>query len=277
VLVTGAIRSGTTWVGEMLGRNPALEYIWEPFNPLVRAWPHDRVPHFFTGPYDAQPIVDDIARALVSLRSKGSLVGHPEPVVREVRRRLQFATARRAGRTALLKDPLATLLARHLEDRFDFRVVLCVRHPAGFVASCMRLGWDYDFENLLAQPQLMQRLQPWHDEMAATVGRAGPMLDRVALLWRVLYGALAVGDLAPAAAYLVRYDDAAGRPAETFRALFGHLGLDLAPGIASAATAAADAGRAEAWRTQLTTDEINRVRLMTRPEAEQWGYDAATW
>jgi len=233
VLVTGAIRSGTTWVGETLGRSPALEYIWEPFNPLVRAWPHSRVPHFFTGPYDAQPVVDDIASALFSMRSRGRLVGHPESTAREVRRRLRFAQARRAGRLALLKDPLATLLARHLEDRYDARVVLCVRHPAGFAASCLRLGWDYDFENLLGQPELMRRLEPWRDEMTATLGRAGPMLDRVALLWRVLHGSLATGDLAPQAAYVIRYEEAAAHPAETFRALFSHLGLAFEIGRAS--------------------------------------------
>jgi len=277
VLVTGAIRSGTTWVGETLGRSPALEYIWEPFNPLVRAWPHARVPHFFTGPYDAQPVIDDIATALVSLRSRGRLVGHPESTARELRRRLHFAVARRSHRVALLKDPLAALLARHLEDRFGFRVVLCVRHPAGFVASCLRLGWDYDFENLLSQPQLMQRLQPWHDEMTATVGRTGPMLDRVVLLWRVLHGALATGDLAPTASYLVRYEEATERPVETFRDLFDHLGLAFSPDVEATAGAAADPSRADAWRTQLTTDEIARVRLMTQPEAEQWGYDAAMW
>ena len=277
VLVTGAIRSGTTWIGETLARSPAFEYIWEPFNPLVRAWPHLQVPHFFTGPYDAQPVVDEIATALLSLRSRGHLVGHPEPVAREVRRRLRFAQARRARRVALLKDPLATLLARHLEDRFDVRVVLCVRHPAGFVASCLRLGWDYDFENLLAQPQLMQRLEPWRDELVATLGRTGPMLNRVTLLWRVLHSALATGELAPVAPYVVRYEHAAARPAETFRALFDHLGLAADADPNAATGAAADPSRADAWRTQLTPDEIAQVRLMTQPEAEQWGYDAAMW
>ena len=277
ILVTGAIRSGTTWVGETVGRSPALEYIWEPFNPLVRAWPHADVPHFFTGPYDAQPLVDDIATALVSLRSRGRPLGHPESTAREVRRRLRFAAARRAHRTALLKDPLAVLLARHLEDRFGFRVVLTVRHPAGFVASCLRLGWDYDFENLLAQPLLMERLKPWREEMEATVGRRGPMLDRVTLLWRVIHGALAAGDLAPAAPYLVSYEEAVEDPSATFRALFDHLGLVVPPGLEAAAAAGADPSRAHAWRAQLTADDIARVRLLTRPEAERWGYDVANW
>jgi hypothetical protein len=277
ILVTGAIRTGTTWVGQTLGRSPTLEYIWEPFNPLVRAWPHTLIPHFYTGPYDAQPLVDDITTALLSLRSRGRLVAHPESMAREVRRRLRFVAARQAGRVALLKDPLAALLARHVEERFNVRVVLTVRHPAGFVASCMRLGWDFDFENLLAQPVLMQRLARWRDAMEATVGRSGPMLDRLSLLWRVLYGGLADGELAPAAPYLIHYEQAAADPVATFRALFDHLGIAEPPDLDTAAAAGADATRADAWRDQLTADEIARIQLLTRSEAERWGYDAANW
>src|SRR5690348_6870659 len=91
ILVTGAIRTGTTWVGETLARGAGIEYVWEPYNPLVRAWPHSEVPHFMTGPYDAQPVVDDIATALVAFRSRGRSFGHPETVAREVRRRARFA------------------------------------------------------------------------------------------------------------------------------------------------------------------------------------------
>lgn len=277
VLVTGAIHTGTTWVGETLARSPRLEYVWEPYNRLVRAWPHALVPWFPTGPYDAQPLVDDIATALVELRSRGSLVGRPESAAREVKRRLRFAVARRAGRAALLKDPLAVLLAGHLEDRHGFRVVLCIRHPAAFVAGNLRLGWDYDFENLLAQPLLMQRLEPWRADMEATTGRRGPMLARVTLLWRVIYGAISAGDLAPAAPYVVRHEQATRAPAETFRALFEHLGLEFTRDIQAAATASADPARVDAWREQLNPEDIAYVRAATQAEAERWGYAADAW
>lgn len=255
-------------MGETLARGPGIEYVWEPYNPLVRAWPHSEVPHFMTGPYDAQPLVDDIATSLVAFRSRGSLLGHPETVAREVRRRLRFASARRAHRTLLIKDPLAIFLAAYLQQRFGFRVVLCLRHPAGFVASCMRLGWDYDFENLLAQPQLMQRLAPWRDEMEATVARTGPMLQRVTLLWRVIYGALADGELAPAASYIVRYEDAVADPQQTFVQAADALGIALPAGAAQV-----DATRADAWRTQLSPDDVSYVRAATSPEAARWDYD----
>jgi hypothetical protein len=277
VLVTGAIRSGTTWVGETLGRSPALEYVWEPFNPLVRAWPHNRVPHFFTGPYDAQDVIDPIAAALMQLRSRGRLVRHPESVAREVKRRWKFADARRHHRVALLKDPLAVFLARHLEDTHDMTVVLCVRHPAGFVSSCMRLGWDYDFENLLAQPKLMAHLEPWRAEMEARTQRRGPMLERVTLLWRVIHGALSTTDLAPRRPYVVRHASAAAAPAETFRDLFAHVGVQFTPDIEAAARGYADASKADAWHEHLDDADTAYIRKVTAAEAAQWGYADDAW
>ena len=37
ILVTGAPRSGTTWVGRMLTLAPGVGYIHEPFNPTTDA------------------------------------------------------------------------------------------------------------------------------------------------------------------------------------------------------------------------------------------------
>ena len=271
VLITGALRSGTTWLGELLAHSPALEYIWEPFNQRVRVWPHDRIPYFLTGPYDVQPTIDDIADRLMRLRSGGRLLGHPETMAREARRRWQFAAARRAGRVPLLKDPLAVLLARHLQDRYGVSVVLCVRDPAAFVSSCMRLGWDYDFENLLSQPQLMRRLEPWRAEMEARTARRGPMIERVTLLWRVVYGAVATGDLAPLDPLVVRHEIASTKPVEALRAVCAHVGVPMTLELEAAAEQRADAGKAAAWRRDLTADQIAYVRATTAPEAEPWG------
>ncbi|MBV9293231.1 MAG: hypothetical protein JO222_12335, partial [Frankiales bacterium] len=200
-----------------------------------------------------------------------------ETVAREIRRRWQFRDARRHHRVPLLKDPLAVLLARHLQDRHDMTVVLCVRHPAGFVSSLMRLGWDYDFENLLAQPQLMKRLEPWRAEMEPTLGRTGPMLHRVTLFWRVVYGSMLDGDLAPRDPFVVRHEESSAAPVETFRALFDRVGVPFSPDIEAAAVAEADVALSESWRTRLTAEDIAYIRETTQPEAVRWGYDDTAW
>ncbi|HUH21151.1 MAG TPA: hypothetical protein VLZ09_04715, partial [Gaiellaceae bacterium] len=42
ILVTGAHRSGTTWVGKMLALAPGVGYVHEPFNPRFSAGRFDR-------------------------------------------------------------------------------------------------------------------------------------------------------------------------------------------------------------------------------------------
>jgi hypothetical protein len=42
ILVTGAPRSGTTWVGKMLALAPGVGYVHEPFNPRFSAGCFDR-------------------------------------------------------------------------------------------------------------------------------------------------------------------------------------------------------------------------------------------
>jgi hypothetical protein len=49
ILVTGAHRSGTTWVGRMLALVPGVEYIHEPFNPVGPAGIcNARFDHYYT-------------------------------------------------------------------------------------------------------------------------------------------------------------------------------------------------------------------------------------
>jgi hypothetical protein len=133
------------------------------------------------------------------------------------------------------------------------------------------LGWDYDFENLLAQPQLMRRLEPWRGEMEARTGRRGPMLERVTLLWRVVYGAVAAGELAPTDPLVVRHEVASTQPVDTLRAVCAHVGVPMSDDLAAAAAARAEPDRAEAWRQSLTEEQISYVRSATAAEAAAWG------
>jgi hypothetical protein len=107
--------------------------------------------------------------------------------------------------------------------------------------------------------------------MEARAGRRGPMIERVTLLWRVVYGALAAGDLAPVDPLVVRHEVASTRPVETLRTVCAHVGVPMSTDLETAAAERADAGRAEAWRRDLTDDQVAYVRAATAAEAEPWG------
>jgi hypothetical protein len=90
------------------------------------------------------------------------------------------------GQRALIKDPFALFSAPWFAERLNCNVVITVRHPAGFASSLKRLGWNYDFRNLLDQPLLMRD----HLEADRAAMESMPHDDIIgqgALLWKFIY------------------------------------------------------------------------------------------
>ena len=155
ILVTGAHRSGTTWVGKMLALAPGVAYVHEPFSPKT---PKGLSPagfeRYFTvvtsanerryrdGLKRSLDLRYDIGAQVQSARSWRDLVRIPRDY-RRLRRR------RGSGRRPLMKDPIALLSAEWLADSFGMDVVVLIRHPAAFAASLKRLGWKHSFATFI--------------------------------------------------------------------------------------------------------------------------------
>jgi hypothetical protein len=56
-----------------------------------------------------------------------------------------FLRGRALHQRPLLKDPFAVFSLPWFVERLDCRVVVTVRHPAGFASSLKRLNWPFDF------------------------------------------------------------------------------------------------------------------------------------
>jgi hypothetical protein len=151
ILVTGAHRSGTTWIGKMLALSPEIGYISEPLNrwhrPGVMRAP---VQYWYT-----YICADNEAEFLPALQETAQFNYHPWEEFRSLR---SWKDALRMGRDgsiflrgrvfhqrALLKDPFAVFSAPWFAQRLGSQVVISVRHPAAFVSSLVRLecaiGW----------------------------------------------------------------------------------------------------------------------------------------
>jgi hypothetical protein len=287
ILVTGAHRSGTTWVGKMLALAPGVGYIHEPFNPQTPAGlssaPFDR---YFTvvATENEARYLPGLQRTLAfdytwgpELRS----VRRPRDLARALRDAWRFGRSRSAGARPLVKDPIALLSAEWLAERFEMDVVVLVRHPAGFAASLKRLGWKHSFGSFLGDGRAPELLRPYEDEIRAHAEDPGDVLAEAALLWRILYGVAAgYRDRHPDWIFL-RHEDAGADPVGTYDRLYGRLGLELTPsaraGIATASGAENplegrsphaieldSAGAVRRWRTLLAADEVKLVRERTR-------------
>jgi Sulfotransferase family len=301
VLVTGAPRSGTTWVGQVLAAARGMGYVREPFHPggrpgiCVAEWRH-----WFELVPPEETRYDDALRAAMDFdygwRHAAATVRGPRRAVRVVIDGSRCASHRLRRHRPLFKDPIGFFSAPWLADRFGFRVAVLVRHPGAFTASLRRVNWRHDLRHFRDQPRLMALLDPAdqaeiHRHLAEGVDDD---VEHAALLWRVFYGVARTyraerGDWA-----FVRHEDLAGDPGAGFRELCDALAVPFDRGVqrelarTTGGEAAATVGgpvhqlrrdsaaTAWSWRSVLSSADTDRLEELTRPVWPDW-YDEASW
>jgi hypothetical protein len=291
ILVTGMPRSGTTWVGRVLCAGKGAGYVNEPFN-LSTSPGTMRVPvdHWF--PYvtaDNEPAI---------LGALEPLLRFDYPLGRELRRcrtydellhtlRWWRGFLRSRGRRPLVKEPHAVFSAAWFAQRMGSDVVVTVRHPVAVVSSWKRLGWSFDFTHLLRQPALVRDLlRPLRSDMERALDPSHDLVDRVALLWHVVYRTVADYRERFPTFHIVRQEDLSREPVEGYRALYEALGLPLSRGAETAIAAASSAANPKepsvehphdtrldsratltTWKRRLSDDEADRIRNVTAETA----------
>jgi hypothetical protein len=287
ILVTGAHRSGTTWVGRMLALAPGVSYVHEPFSPRTAAGlspaGFDRYFTVVTSENEGRyrPGLERTLQFRYALGAQLRSLRGPLDLARTARDFARVERARLAGARPLMKDPIALLSAEWLEAAFRMDVVVLIRHPAAFAASLKRLGWKHSFATFIQDGRVPEVLRPYEPEIREQAEQPGQILAQAALLWRVLYNAVdGYRERHPDWAF-VRHEDASAEPVTTFERLYAQLGLDFTPAsrnaIARASApdnpaapqtphaveldSAASLGR---WRGDLTAEEIETLRERTR-------------
>jgi len=201
-----------------------------------------------------------------------------------------FTHGRLRGRRALVDDPFAVLSARWFAERLDADVLVLVRDPVSLAGSWWRLGWKFDFRDLLGQPLLQRDLLGGYEaEMQALVGSTD-RLAQIALLWRVAYDAVDRLRAEVPQLRVMSYEDLSREPVEQFRLLYETYGLawtaQIAERVAAATSGTGRTDRSHAWtlrygvsrtafrpmdsraalrsyETRLTPEQISRVRALT--------------
>jgi len=298
ILVTGMPRSGTTWVGRILTASDEVGYINEPFNLAVSPGSL-RVPadHWY-----AYVTAENEDRYLPALTR---VLEFEYPLVRELRRCRSRTDVhhtlkwwrdfvRSRGRRPLVKEPHAVFSAKWFVERLGGDVVVMVREPLAVVSSWKRLEWSFDFANLLEQPLLMRDwLGPYEAEMTAALSHDRDLVDRVALLWRVIYSVVA--DERFPSVRLVLHEDLSRDPIHGYARLYEALGLTFTATVAQVVEASSSSenpaetslerphdtqidSRANLanWRHRLSEDEIARIRRVTEETAALY-YPELAW
>ena len=300
ILVTGGHRSGTGWVGEMLAAAPApsLAYIWEPFSLVARPGitdPPFRYWFTYVCPENEGEYVGRVRDTLMfryhtaaELRS----IRSPKDVGRFVRDRYATARNRRIKAVPLFKDPIALFSAAWLADTFGMDVLMLIRHPAAFVGSILKQGWDHDFGHFLAQPLMMRdQLGSFDEEIRRYAAEPQPRLDQAILLWNLIHHQiLRFREVRPDWTYRL-HEDLSREPVEGFQELYERYGLTWTddvrrtieahsggdnPAVTTDAASHKRDSRAAitAWKQRLTSEQIDLIRTRTEPIAKEFYVDA---
>lgn len=312
ILVTGAIRSGTTWVGKMLTLSGQLHYLHEPFNPdhpIGKCITKIKFPHYMvyvTEEIDEyywkyyKPMKKLLAGQLGWMQGFGAC-NSIKDIVHVYRRRKEFLRYSGEGKPALIKDPIAIFSAGWLARAFNINVIVMIRHPAGVVASMKRLNWSFDPLNwALSQPLLLRDyLSPFKDEMIDIVESNADIIDRAALLWKIVYFVVTKYQKQYPDWLFLRHEDAAIKPLRTFEKLYWKFGLNFSDDVKVKIHEFTNEGNPshnvgqnrsivlnskkviEYWKNALSADEILRIRKRVEEVSqrfyrdEDWDFDTA--
>lgn len=235
ILVGGIIRSGTTWVGKVLGECEDTIYIHEPFNPdspWSSAFPLP-IAHYHLNT-EIGGVYQYLFQRLLALEPR--IKGRWQEAVREEREALiAQAKANSSGQTlhCIVKDPTALYSIEWLAENFAVIPVIVLRHPIAIARSLHQLGWSDNFTPgfLRKQPALMHHFygdlsdadralfeSPW-------AGRDS--VERSLLQVRLFYLVLAFYHRRYPNWHYVCYETLTAQPEPAFTSLFNLLGLQL--------------------------------------------------
>jgi hypothetical protein len=292
ILVTGAHRSGTTWVGRIIAASPGVGYIQEPFNIYCRPGRGGaRFPYWFqyVCAENEGPHVHHIERTLqfdYRVWDEVQAIRHPRDLARMGRDFYLFQRHRIGHHRPLLRDPFAFFSAEWLAQRFSFDVLVLIRHPAAFVASIKSLHWNHPFDHFLKQPLLMRdHLGPFESELREFVDHRQSIVDQAILLWRLIHSVIIGYQERHPEWTFARHRDLSSNPINEFRGIFERLHLpytareenitrrycmaeEKKSGYVWNDVVRDSSQNMSRWRTLLTDEELDRIREKCYPIAQ---------
>ncbi len=223
ILVTGAPRSGTTFLGTVLSLNRGVSFIYEP---MSRVYGLRDVPDpllYVRAGSSYEPTAERMTRDLLAGRGQfrkpppdAAAASRPRAIARrmlgsEVSLRYRRDALNPLRRRWLVKDPWAAMSSEWLHRQLGMQTVVLVRHPVPVVRSWQRFGWDMRIQELMAIDELMaDHLGPLVE--GVDVDALDPV-ENAALVWRAYYFVLnRYLDRNPEM-IAVRHEDLSARPA----------------------------------------------------------------
>lgn len=243
ILVTGAIRSGTTFVGKVLSLPLSVDYIHEPFNggySLPEKTPfHSR----YVRPGDDAAATKRYREQLSQIFSYNfalnTTIHSGDPWFKKIAKRvvgsrgpfyLRLAKKNPLHRAAVIKDPVGWSATECLHRQFGVTPVIIVRHPVSLAASLERVGWWPGLQEIARQPDLVE---DYFADEKTLLRRdwTDPMLEAAAR-WRLSYKMLFAQAHEHPGWQVVTHETLCQHPVAEFKRLYRVLDLPWSASVA---------------------------------------------
>lgn len=302
ILVTGATRSGTTFVGRMLSLPTHVGLIYEPLAYYKGVEGIDiQFKHIYSGMEQEEKYAALIQQILDGDATFKSGRPSRNPVKRVAKRLIHnrlhliylWAVRNPLTTRLLIKDPFCSFASEYLHREFDMDVVVLVRHPAAYAASVQRMGWLYDLDWLRSQSCLRETYL--RSVLDQELVREEDTVEVAALVWRCVYQVLSWYMARNPNMILLRHEDVSENPRDVFRALYERLNLNYTKRIdkkvhrftQQSNPSAPKPGKIHTlkrnsrdivhrWKKLLTPDQVQRVRDITADIPDVW-YSDEDW
>ncbi|MDN3515541.1 MAG: sulfotransferase [Candidatus Brocadia sp.] len=200
IIICGLHRSGTTYLGKILSKNPNVQVINETSNPEfgVKGVPIC-YPYISLTNMDGSDLRGQLFKDIVTFKRAWSRKAGPKANVR--RRFLLWIIGGRNGfhwmqikmRSFLgtlpeficLKDPFLTFSAGYFAKQYKAKVICMIRHPGAFYASVAKQIWHFDINNLLSQQDLINDYGQDIPEKYWNCAKTNNVAS-LAILWKVM-------------------------------------------------------------------------------------------
>ncbi|MBU2929554.1 sulfotransferase [Winogradskyella psychrotolerans] len=280
ILITGAHRSGSTWTGKVISKSEQVRYVQEPFNIAIKKYKaplkywfeyihrnqnkvyQDKIRTYING------FLDPFAFKIFTKDNDKSLLKNTYTQLLEFNRK--------ATKRSLLKDPIALLSAEWLYQSFNLDVVILIRHPAAFIASIKVKEWEFDFNNFLNQPELMNSLlKPYREPIALYANNKHSIVDQGILLWTILYHVVLHYQKSYSDKwYFVKHEDLSKSPIKEFEHIFKFLNVPFDQNVqqyllkTTTSKTSTELNRdsksnIQSWKNRLNKSEIDHIKQGT--------------
>lgn len=276
-MVAGCPRSGSTVLAKVLAFAPNVGYVEEPFNSQSgMIGTHDRFfPYIYEGS-SYHPQYDRLLNNILSGEAhyKENILQPPtinpfRLIYRQVftnryQIRYRLDCLNPNVDSFVLKDPTATFSTEHFRKHQSMQIVYTLRHPAGTIASHLRLQWiGTPIQDFLNDPALTQYFS---EEVRSQARKELSTLEGLAWYWRAINEYILDVTKRHPDIPIVEHETFSYRPVETSEKLYRRLNIAFTDEIASQVTAITSAENPVAP----TDNEIHVLKRNSRANAQRW-------